>query len=249
MDLIKKAGVKDRIILKLIEDSLKAKIYEPHKITKSELGAPQGGILSPLLSNIYLHELDVYMEILTEKYKGTKEKARVNPEYSKTRKLAGVSASRKMRVPYRLPNDSAVRSVKYCRYADDFIVGVHGSRQDAEKIKMDIKDFLEKKLKIKLSEEKTKITSFAKTFTFLGYKFGRAIVTCLMKKNRNNKASYKKRTKVIYTRADVSKAIKKLHLKGFCTAEGIPTPCFRYLQLPQSIANNRINSVIIGLSE
>lgn len=184
------------------------------------MGTPQGGILSPLLSNIYLHELDCYMEQLKEEFEGKKKTPRVNPAYTKLASKKMAHEARKRRIPYRMPKDPECRNIKYNRYADDFVVGVNGSRKDAEQIKEKIKIFLKKRLKISMNEEKTKITSMAKSFTYLGYTFSRAIVVAKMKKNRNNKTAYKKRTKVMYTRADTEKTIQRLKQKGFCDGKG-----------------------------
>ena len=249
MDILKKRGIRDGTILKLVESSLKSTIHDKHKITEPILGAPQGGILSPLLSNVYLHELDEYMDELGSEFNTAKTKARVNLAYTRIRDREGAIAARKRRIPHHMPNDPQYKGLKYCRYADDFVIGVNGSRKDAEFIKEKVKEFLKTKLKIQLSEEKTKITSFSNTFTFLGYRFGRAMIFAHVKSNRNNQTSYKKRTKVIYTRADLQRVVKRLRERGFCDGKGMPTPPFRFLQLPQSETNLRVNAILRGLCE
>jgi len=72
-------------------------------------------------------------------------------------------------LPYYAPCNSAYKCLHYCRYADDFIISVIGSRQDAEQIKADVKAFLADELKLELSDEKTKITHTTEFARFLGY--------------------------------------------------------------------------------
>lgn len=276
IDLIKKAGITDKLITNIIRTGLKYKIIHGNKILEPLMVTPQGGILSPLLSNIYLHELDCYMEKLRDEFEGKIKTPRVNPaegplssyaaqgpEASGARRSRAPLAytkladnkiaylARKQRIPYRMPNDPEYKNLKYNRYADDFIVGINGSRKDAELIKEKIRIFLKEKLKIELNEEKTKITSMAKTFTYLGYKFARATIITRMKNNIKNKTAYayKKRVKVMFTRADTSKTIQRLQQRGFCDGSGWPTPPFRYLQEPQSMINQRVNYILRGLCE
>jgi len=71
--------------------------------------------------------------------------------------------------PYYAQCNSSYKCLHYCRYADDFIISVIGSKQDAERIKADVKDFLASALKLELSEEKTKITHSSDFARFLGY--------------------------------------------------------------------------------
>ena len=223
IDLIKKAGVTDKLIINLIRSGLKSKIIHGNKAMEPLMGceaAPQGGIISPLLSNIYLHELDCYMEKLRDEFGGKRETPRVNPAYTKLASKKIAHLARKQRIPYRMPNDPECKNLKYNRYADDFIVGINGSRKDAELVNKKIRVFLKEKLNIELNEDKTKITSMAETFTYLGYKFARAVIVARMKKNRNNKTAYKQRIKVMYTRADTSKTIQRLQQRGFCDGSG-----------------------------
>lgn len=72
-------------------------------------------------------------------------------------------------LPYYKPCSSSYKCLHYCRYADDFIISVIGSKRDAEKIKADVKAFLANVLKLELSEEKTKITHSSDFARFLGY--------------------------------------------------------------------------------
>lgn len=75
--------IRDNHILDLIEEGLKAKIFFDDKLHEHTSGTPQGGILSPLLSNIYLNELDKFVDKIEAEYLGTRKRPRANPEYTK----------------------------------------------------------------------------------------------------------------------------------------------------------------------
>jgi RNA-directed DNA polymerase len=134
--------VADVKILNLIGRFLKAGVMEGQLFRRSTEGTPQGGIISPLLANIYLHELDCWWR---EKYgKLTKhERAR--------RRKQGLS------------------HCIYVRYADDWIALCNGTKAQAEAIRDEIRDFLHDTLKLELSEEKTVVTHACDGFDFLGF--------------------------------------------------------------------------------
>ena len=137
-----------------------------------DMGVPQGGILSPLLSNVVLHELDRYMETRRLKFEadsnGQPPKV-LNPEYYRISRLIQkcrkanarpeLEAALKLRnrVSSKIANPLGTR-ITYVRYADDWLVGVWGPKSTAVSLKSDIADFLQS-LKLTLSEEKTLITN------------------------------------------------------------------------------------------
>jgi retron-type reverse transcriptase len=178
MELIQRR-VSDPIILELIRKGLKAKVF-PYggEGYIPELGTPQGGILSPLLSNIYLHELDKRMETLGKEYQGTKtsKNRKRNPLAMKLLKAGKKSSYYGRNISYYDPNDGEYINCKYVRYADDFIIGIAGNRKMAEEIRDKVKAFLEEELKVELSLEKTHITHISKGIPFLGYKFSRRTI-------------------------------------------------------------------------
>ncbi len=162
--------IHDGRFLRLIRELLQAGYLEEWTYNATLSGAPQGGILSPLLSNVYLNKLDKYIEqILIPAYtKGTKRQA--NPEYEslthkarwlrKKGRREEANALRKaaQQLPSQLPDDPTYRRLKYVRYADDWLLGFIGPREEAEEIKQRIGQFLREVLKLELSEEKTLIT-------------------------------------------------------------------------------------------
>lgn len=184
--------IDDERFLRLIRKFLNAGYIEDWKFFNTYTGTPQGGIISPILANIYLHELDEYMQQYKDKFdKGDTRKR--NNEYRKYEARIGrakkklqqqdldenireqiiceLKANRKMllSMPNRDPYDKSYRRIQYVRYADDFLVAVIGSKQEAEEIKQDIKSFLKTQLDLDLSAEKTLITNATKPAKFLSY--------------------------------------------------------------------------------
>ena len=160
---------------------LEAGYMEDWKYNKTYSGTPQGGVLSPLLANIYLDKLDKYADEISKTYnKGTKREP--NREYDKlahlrqdaVRKGNRDEAKNILQIMRTMPSqdtkDPNYRRMKYVRYADDFMVGIIGSRSETIEIKQKISEFLQEKLKLKLSEEKTLITDASQDAAkFLGY--------------------------------------------------------------------------------
>jgi hypothetical protein len=176
------ASIHDSRFIRLISGLLEAGYVEDWKYNKTISGTPQGGVISPLLANIYLNTFDSWIEnVMIPKYtKGKRQKS--NPEYNRmTAKIAkcyenrDFETERKMRIERRnLPSintkDENYRRLRYVRYADDFILGFTGSKDEAEEIKAEIGAFLKSELKLDLSEEKTLIThASSEAARFLGY--------------------------------------------------------------------------------
>jgi retron-type reverse transcriptase len=177
--------------LRLIRKFLNAGYVEDWIFHKTHSGTPQGGIVSPILANIYLDKLDKYMmEYIRRFDKGENRKTnkeRIQYEYGKRlavvklksvtdkdeRKaiIKQIKAFDKERALISCGDemDCDYRRMKYVRYADDFLIGIIGSKSDSQKIKEDIKNFLQSKLKLELSDEKTLITHSEKSAKFLGY--------------------------------------------------------------------------------
>jgi group II intron reverse transcriptase/maturase len=184
---ILRRSIHDEAFLRLIRGMLEAGYVEDWKYHQTYSGTPQGGVVSPLLMNIVLHELDVFVEdVLIPQYTaGTRRK--VNPEY---RKLAHAiqkaqkeghwkEANRLRRnyskLPSKLQNDPNFRRLWYVRYADDTLFGFIGTRQEAEMIKRQLGHYLET-IQLELSHEKTLITHAVKgKARFLNYEINRML--------------------------------------------------------------------------
>lgn len=188
---ILKGRISDDRFIRLIRKFLKAGYIEDWVYHKTYSGTPQGGIISPILANIYLDKLDKYMQEYIQKFNKGKDRKR-NPEYRKleTKRRNLVEKLKKAKskadkdiilaeirqvemerrdVPYSLPMDESYKRMQYVRYADDFLIGVIGSKKDCEMTKKDIAEFLSAKLGLELSQEKTLITHGQKKAHFLGY--------------------------------------------------------------------------------
>lgn len=174
-------------IVKLVYKFLKAGYLEDWVYHKTYSGTPQGGILSPLLANIYLHELDKFVMQLKDEF-DTPEKGKITPEYRELHNriknlcyhidrkngveresmIAECKTLRKqlLKTPCTAQTD---KKLKYIRYADDFIIGVKGSKEDCQWIKSKLSEFIGQTLKMELSEEKTLITHSSECARFLGF--------------------------------------------------------------------------------
>jgi group II intron reverse transcriptase/maturase len=173
--------IHDNRFLRLVEQMLHAGYLEQWTYKPTLSGTPQGGIISPILANIYMNKLDQYVEqTLFPVY--TKGKAKqINPDYVRICKNRSLAKQKGDMATYRelgrtlskmstqVVNDPNFRRLKYVRYADDFILGLNGPCGDAENIKQCIGDFLRDHLKLELSPEKTLITHATDKARFLGY--------------------------------------------------------------------------------
>lgn len=162
--------IHDNRFIRLINGLLDTGHLENWKYNATYSGVPQGGVVSPILSNLVLDKLDKYVEreIIPAYTRGLRRS--VNPPYnvltraaSKARKAGKLAEARQLSqqaqsIPSRDPNDPDFRRLWYVRYADDFLLGVVGSKSEALDIKQKIATFLRDELKLELSEEKTLVT-------------------------------------------------------------------------------------------
>ena len=172
----------DKRFLRLIGYLLRAGYLEDWRYHKTLSGSPQGGVVSPILSNIYLDKLDTFVEQTLLPTYNRAETRRMNPQYRiiykrmyrrrKTGKLQEAKALEKQlrTLPVGDPADPGYRRLRYIRYADDTLFGFAGPKAEAEDVKRQLKEFLQTCLKLELSEEKTLIThANSEAARFLGY--------------------------------------------------------------------------------
>jgi group II intron reverse transcriptase/maturase len=174
--------IHDGRFLRLAATLLQAGYVENWRYHATLSGSPQGSGLSPLLANLYLDRLDRYVETVLLPAYNRGERRRPNPLYTRLRrqmhrreKQGEQDRARELRrqmqqLPSLDPADPAYRRLHYLRYADDWLLGFAGPRQEAEEIKQQLAAFLRDELKLDLSQEKTLITH-ARTGAahFLGY--------------------------------------------------------------------------------
>ena len=189
MELLKKR-INDKRFLSLIWRFLKAGYMEDWKLNQTYSGTPQGGIVSPILSNIYLHELDDFVVKLIQDFYVGKTRPQ-NPEYDsighkihyRQKKLRKYGRNeqlikeikelqeQRLGMPSVIENTDKYKRLRYCRYADDFLCGVIGSYTDAKEIMNSITTFLKQDLHFETSEKKTGIKRATRNIEFLGYQF------------------------------------------------------------------------------
>lgn len=198
--------IDDQKFIRFIKLFLQAGYFENWKYHKTYSGTPQGGIVSPILANIFLHELDQFMEMEIEKFnKGKQRKPyasyaklewTIRTRRAKLRKLKSrddtspeslneikqeiLAIEKEMKsMPSRDPSDSDYRRLHYVRYADDFAIGVVGPKTDAIQIAKLVKEFINDEIKLDIAENKSGIHHIGEGFYFLGYRISF---------NANNKA-------------------------------------------------------------
>jgi group II intron reverse transcriptase/maturase len=159
----------------LIKRSLKTPFKENDQLVWPKMGIFQGSSLSPLLCNIYLHEMDLYVEDLKKSFDKGKQKRKAKEyrsiQYKLERKNLDLSEVKSLKVMQRGLKSkdtmhSSFRRLCYIRYADDFVIGIIGSRDECVKIREDLGNFLTKKLSLNLSLTKTSISHFNKEGIF-----------------------------------------------------------------------------------
>jgi len=195
IDLLRRR-IDDEAFIALVWKFLKAGYMEQWQYHKTYCGTPQGSGISPILANIYLDELDGFMagykaafdvgsskrRQMTKEYKAAVHRVEryklkgkqcwdelSEPERKhRTKTLKALQVEMRKLTPTE-PLDSRFKTIQYVRYADDFLISVIGSKEDAQKVKADISQFLAGSLKLRMSDEKTKVTHTGKRARFLGY--------------------------------------------------------------------------------
>jgi group II intron reverse transcriptase/maturase len=188
--------IDDGRFIELIRRFLKSGYMEANWTYKGLAGVPQGGIISPILSNIYLHELDKFMNSLTYKYSSEVARRISNPEYkylsrqreSLYRKGKAEEAKEILKRMRQMPSqdmlDPHFTRLRYVRYADDFAVFIIGSKRMVMEIRESIRQYLHDNLKLNLNMEKTKVTNLGdESVRFLGYEIVKLRVNTKITKN------------------------------------------------------------------
>lgn len=249
----------------LIGQGLKAEVLMPNGETVKNLeGTPQGGICSPTLANIALHDLDIFVERLRKivdrgmRKKQSREYGRLHDLSRRLRSQGRTEEANRARkearkVPYQDSQDNSFLRVKYVRYADDFLIGIAGPQKLAYKIRHLIEVFLRTRLKLTLNMEKTRITRMkGNKIPFLGFLINLSPKMMYRSKRRYN-GKWRKiktlRAGNIRLLVDMRKVIKRFADKGFCTARGEPKPNFNYFQDPQSYTVSRCASILRGIAQ
>lgn len=234
-------------------------------VIKTNIGTPQGSVLSPLLANIVLHELDLhlYNSVIPEYHRGIRR--RTNPVYNKlayardpknrkaTDKEKDEALKMMMEVPRMDIQDPGYRRSMYIRYADDFVYLFEGPIKEAEQVKREIKTFLQENIGLELNDDKTIITHIGKGFNFLG-----ATIRTLKHVGFRMKTKTSKGTPISMrapVRASVEAPIKtlieKLIKTGFArrnkTGKILAKPLTKMINLDHATIIQFYNSKVYGL--
>lgn len=266
--------INDERFINLIRKALNAGFMISKEFKNSLVGTPQGSIVSPILANIYLNEFDEFVneKIIKEMERGVDKKNRkINPEHRRiSRKISTLEdkledksldrlklvkeikslRNQLFNTPAADQNDKDYVRIKYVRYADDWCIGVNGSKADAEAIKQACAEFLDEKLNLELSLEKTTIIHakterafFLGTIIHVGTKKPK-----IAKVLRNGKVFYKRVagwTPIM--EAPIDKLVKKLVETGFCHPDGNPKCCNKYILLDDNQIVDYFSSVMNGI--
>jgi group II intron reverse transcriptase/maturase len=203
---ILRESIDDERFLRLIGDMLKAGYLEDWTRHETHSGTPQGGVISPLFANVYMHKLDEFVEnVLQPQYTRGKQR-RMNPAYNRHTKAmltakqkqdAGLWARLKLEqrsISVFKHDDDEFRRLRYVRYADDFILSFSGPKAETEDIKGQIRDFLRETLRLELSEEKTLVTHAKDAARFLGYDITIMKDDGQMAASTNDKGTFRRRS-------------------------------------------------------
>nr|WP_298059641.1 reverse transcriptase domain-containing protein [uncultured Halomonas sp.] len=258
--------IEDERFLNLIRKALNAGILDQGKFSSTSLGTPQGSVVSPILANVYLHELDEKVaEIVERETKG--KGAKQNPDYrvlvnrlNYGRRRGTITADevKKIRVAMRripsyVQDDPNFIRVRYVRYADDWIIGIIGPKKLAERIRSEVFVWLKEELKLSLNLDKTHIRhATTEEAFFLGTRIscaGQRSESIVKHAHKHGHTASKSRrpSGVIQLKAPTNDIIAKLHQNGFCTQDGQPLSKRSWAVLDDDQIISRFNAVLDGL--
>lgn len=247
--------IKDGRFIELIKRFLKAGYYEFNKVNNSYSGCPQGSIISPILSNIYLNEFDKYMEkLILSLNKGDKKRA--TPEYKilyirreTARRSGNIEKAKQFlkemrKLPANDPMDENFIRVRYVRYADDFVIFVDGNKQLTYKIKNEITVFFKNKLRLDLNTDKTLVTNLKSgRVKFLGYEIVKSECNTKVTKNKNGETRRTANGKIqlLVPNSVITEKVRKF------SENGKPTAFKARVNMPVLDMIQQYNSEIQGL--
>lgn len=237
--------IKDEAFIELIWKFLKSGYMEKWEYNATYSGVVQGSGFSPILANLYLDKFDKYIEEymktfnkgktrkvgkdygrLKGRYQLYNEKCRANwNNMNDQEKQIALKELKRLRKEYLSvfsgeQMDSNYRKLQYTRYCDDFLIGIIGSKEDAIKVKQDIKEFLANKLRLELSDEKTLITSGKDKAKFLSYEITICQDTRTTKTSRGQSRVYFGRVKLYVPKEKWINKLKQYNMLKIINVKG-----------------------------
>ena len=233
--------IEDKRFLRLIQAMLDAGYLEDWRYHATYSGVPQGSICAPILANVLLHELDTFMSMVKQRFDQGK-KRKENPQYRRysyqIRCLRGEWDSLKgkeeekhelqriqqairrvdqlrKQLPSGDPFDDEYKRLYFCRYADDFCIGIIGSRADAEQIRQEVRQFIQVNLKLSIAEEKSHIRHSKEGVTFVGYELKTYSADRVIKLKRGTRHTWVKSLS-----EQIQLHIPQDKMQKFCTQRG-----------------------------
>ena len=268
-----KLRIKDERFMNLIRKSLKCGIYDNPNTIYSKIGVPQGSIVSPILANIYFNELDkwvekksqeVYQEGSTKRHpryrqleyqiKKVSKLVHNTEQNSKERDQLVKEIKRLIQERNQTPSllDRGIE-IRYVRYADDWIIGIKGSKELAKQVKEEVGSFLQEHLKQRLDPRKTKIINIrAGKFIFLGYDIYLPRNMRMVKyKKGHGQQTTRRQAPMLRMQLPVDKVTKRLSERGYVgyiNNKLRPISKGSYTPLEDAVIVNHFRSVWLGLS-
>lgn len=187
--------IEDKRFIRLIKAMLDAGYLEDWAYHATYSGVPQGSICAPILANVYLHELDLFVKSMKARFtkgktrkgnsaytRGSREIRRLRQQWDTLKREGAVKEKlqevqrqikhiqrQRRKIPSGDPFDGEYKRLYFCRYADDYVIGLIGSRADAEAVRQEVRRFIEGTLKLTIAEEKSHIRHAKEGVTFVGY--------------------------------------------------------------------------------
>lgn len=240
--------VQDQAFMDLLYKALKVGyIFQDKYFTT---GTPQGSVVSPLLCNILLDKLDKWLEGYVETFnKGSRRKT--NPEWRKLSRTGNLSRIHALNIGSRMAKDPDYKRMMFTRYADDFIIGIIGSKMDAGTIRENLRIFLDEQLKLELSMQKTKITHARDEIAhFLGtdIRITPLELRPIRKSTRNGQTLISKAATRPQLLCPITKLIDKLIARGIAKPGGEPTSWGRMIHFETHQIVNHYSTIWRGIS-